>query len=231
MAIDYGIQVLANYSESKDNPKMTKKDIFFNKIDWFDIGISGLIGGITGGYGVAAESGQVLSKLGCFVLNNTKYIKAGEVLLTSAIDITGEGWQDVSFKKFSDRFVTGIMTMAVTDWLSKSNIDGKISINEKHNLPKQTHHFATNKNKIYTPQIEEIVNKYGLDLNGDWNKSVMKHLGRHPNEYHEFILQTLRQIDFEAAGDKQRFLELFNVYIKQVVLDNPELLRKSGWRY
>lgn len=38
-------------------------------------------------------------------------------------------------------------------------------------------------------------------------------------------------IDFEAAGYKQRFLELFNVYIKQVVLDNPELLRKSGWRY
>ncbi len=100
MAIDYGIQVLANYSESKDNPKMTKKDIFFNKIDWFDIGISGLIGGITGGYGVAAKSGQVLSKLGCFVLNNTKYIKAGEVLLTSAIDITEEGWQDVLLKNF-----------------------------------------------------------------------------------------------------------------------------------
>ncbi len=56
-----------------------------------------------------------------------------------------------SFKKFSDRFVTGIMTMAVTDWLSKSNIDGKISINEKHNLPNKPHHFATIRTKIYSP--------------------------------------------------------------------------------
>lgn len=55
--------------------------------------------------------------------------------------------------------------------------------------------------------------------------------GRHPNEYHDFVLQTMYLIDTEAAGDTQKFLNLFDIYIKQVVLDNPELLRKSGWRF
>ena len=35
--------------------------------------------------------------------------------------------------------------------------------------PEQLHHFATNKNKTYTPQFEEIANKYGLDLDDAWN--------------------------------------------------------------
>ncbi len=51
--------------------------------------------------------------------------------------------------------------------------------------PEQLHHFATNKNKTYTPQFEEIANKYGLDLDDAWNKEYMPHQGRHPNEYHE----------------------------------------------
>ena len=120
MAIDYGIQVFSNYIESKSNPDMTPRDIWFNKIDWFDIGISGIIGGITGGYGIAAESGQTISKFGIFLLRHTKLVKAGEIFLTSAVDITGEGVQDVTFKQFSQRFVTGIVTMEVTDLLTKA---------------------------------------------------------------------------------------------------------------
>lgn len=34
------------------------------------------------------------------------------------------------------------------------------------------HHYATNKNKTYTPQFEEIANEYELDLNGDWNQDI-----------------------------------------------------------
>ncbi len=229
MATDYGIQVFSNYIESKSNPDMTPRDIWFNKIDWFDIGISGIIGGITGGYGIAAESGQTISKFGIFLLRHTKLVKAGEIFLTSAVDITGEGVQDVTFKQFSQRFVTGIVTMEVTDQLSKTlTRDNMVKENV---LPEQVHHFATNKNKFYTPQMQEIANKYGLDLDGDWNKALMRHLGRHPNEYHDFILQTMYLIDSEAAGDTQKFLALYDLYIKQVVLNNPELLRKSGWRF
>lgn len=60
---------------------------------------------------------------------------------------------------------------------------------------------------------------------------IQRHLGRHPNEYHNFILQTMYQIDYEAAGDTSKFLELFDLYIKQTIINNPELLRKSGWRF
>ena len=40
--------------------------------------------------------------------------------MTSAVDITGDGWQKVSFDKIAQRFVTGIITMEVTDVLIKS---------------------------------------------------------------------------------------------------------------
>ncbi|HOF00942.1 MAG TPA: AHH domain-containing protein [Spirochaetota bacterium] len=34
----------------------------------------------------------------------------------------------------------------------------------------QTHHFLTNKSSTFTKQFEGIVKKYGLDLDGAWNK-------------------------------------------------------------
>ena len=54
-------------------------------------------------------------------------------------------------------------------------------------MPKQVYHYATNKNKRFTPIFKQIASKYGLSLNGDWNKELLPHLGRHPNEYHEFV--------------------------------------------
>ena len=44
--------------------------------------------------------------------------------------------------------------------------------------PNQVHHFATNKSKKYTSQFESITKKYGLELDGDWNKQSMPHQGR-----------------------------------------------------
>lgn len=118
----------------------------------------------------------------------------------------------------------------MTDQITKQ-VSNNLSVDENTEIPKQKHHFATNKNKAYTPQMLEIAQKYGLDLDGDWNKEVMEHLGRHPNEYHDFVLEMMRQIDYEAAGDQQRFLELFDTYVKQVIIRNPGLLRKPGWRF
>ncbi len=39
--------------------------------------------------------------------------------------------------------------------------------------PIQIHHFASNKNKKYTSQFKKIASKYGLDLDGDWNKQAV----------------------------------------------------------
>jgi RHS repeat-associated protein len=95
-----------------------------------------------------------------------------------------------------------------------------------------SHHFATNKNQTYTPQMEEITEKYGLDLDSDWNIediSKLYHRGRHPNKYHDFVLRNMKKADAEAAGDADKFLELFDKYIVDPVMENPELLQKDGW--
>lgn len=87
----------------------------------------------------------------------------------------------------------------------------------------------TDKSKSYTPQFQEITNKYGLDLKGAWNKEVLPHQGRHPNAYHDFMLDNVRQFDNIANGDKDLFLDLFNG-LKQTVNNNPEMLYKNYWR-
>ncbi|MEW6173811.1 MAG: RHS repeat-associated core domain-containing protein [Bacillota bacterium] len=99
----------------------------------------------------------------------------------------------------------------------------------KSKLPRQVHHYATNKHKVFTPQLERIAKKYGLNLDEEWNKELLPHLGRHPNQYHEFVLEGMRRADREARGDKAKFLKLYKKYVREPIQQNPELLRKSGW--
>ncbi len=74
-------------------------------------------------------------------------------------------------------------------------------------LPLQEHHFITNKSKRWTRQMEQITQKYGLNLDQPWNTEVVPQLGRHPDAYHEWVLQQLYRIDELAKGNRQRFLE------------------------
>nr|WP_251832034.1 AHH domain-containing protein [Campylobacter jejuni] len=73
----------------------------------------------------------------------------------------------------------------------------------------QTHHIATDKIKI-TKFQNKIFN------NGDWNKVKMPHRGRHPNEYHEYILEKMSKIDKIARGDKDKFLKEFEKLKEEV---------------
>ncbi|MBC1804918.1 T7SS effector LXG polymorphic toxin [Listeria booriae] len=105
--------------------------------------------------------------------------------------------------------------------------------NAKANLipkvkPMQMHHYATNKSKTYTPQIEEVTTKYGLKLDDIWNKELLPHQGRHPNAYHDFILDNLKQIDEISQGDPILFKELFEA-VKLEVRNNPDMLYKEYW--
>jgi A nuclease family of the HNH/ENDO VII superfamily with conserved AHH len=106
---------------------------------------------------------------------------------------------------------------------------GQVAKGGASKLPTQIHHFATNKHSVFTKQMSSIAQKYGLDLNGTWNKAAMPHLGRHPNEYHKFVLQGMERASLEAGSNQAKFLQLFDQYVKQPVLQNPNLLRKSGW--
>ncbi len=95
--------------------------------------------------------------------------------------------------------------------------------------PEQLHHFATNKNKTYTPQFEKIANKYGLDLDDARNKEYMHHQGRHPKEYHDYVLDSMTEFDKIAQGDKNVFLKLYD-NMKNNIMENPDILYKDFWR-
>ncbi len=96
-------------------------------------------------------------------------------------------------------------------------------------LPEQMHHFATNKNKKYTPKFNDIVSKYGLNLDDPWNKGMMKHRGKHPYIYHDYILYKMRKCDITAEGDVEIFKKEFEI-VKKKIIDNPYILRKAFWK-
>ncbi|HRI05068.1 MAG TPA: RHS repeat-associated core domain-containing protein [Pyrinomonadaceae bacterium] len=96
-------------------------------------------------------------------------------------------------------------------------------------LPLQTHHFATIRNKTYTPQMADIASEFGLNLKGSWNTQTLPHLGRHTNKYHEFVLDGMSRARVGANGSQAEFLRLFNQNVKQPVIQNPNLLGKKGW--
>ena len=79
----------------------------------------------------------------------------------------------------------------------QSKLDASFSAEDFQyiNKPMQNHHIATNKNKRFTPEMGKITNKYGLKLDESWNKEMLPHLGRHPNAYHEWVLEQMKQID------------------------------------
>ncbi|TCO45210.1 HNH/ENDO VII superfamily nuclease [Kribbella antiqua] len=97
-------------------------------------------------------------------------------------------------------------------------------------LPIQDHHLASDKSRTErTTMFKEITRKYDLELDGDWNKVPIHHRGRHPDEYHAFVLGTMQFIDQEAKGDRRRFLRMYHELVKDTVVENPEMLRKKAW--
>lgn len=41
---------------------------------------------------------------------------------------------------------------------------------------------------------------------GEWNKAMMPHKGRHPNEYHEFVLDQMMTASKEAGNSTELFI-------------------------
>lgn len=77
--------------------------------------------------------------------------------------------------------------------------------------------------------MSDIADKYGLKLDGDWNKELLPHQGRHPDKYHKFVLEGMNKAADKAGSDTNKFLKLFDKYVKEPVRNNPDLLRKAGW--
>jgi len=137
--IDYGIQVATNYMMA-EKMGYSASDIWFNKVDFFDVAVSGIVGGVTGGYGAVAKGAQI-GKFGKFVLDNRKWIAAGEIMATSAIDITGEGWQPVGFDDFAQRTITAGATQMATKYLTDNINWGKS--NKNTSTPESSNNVAS----------------------------------------------------------------------------------------
>lgn len=56
------------------------------------------------------------------------------------------------------------------------------------------------------------------------------HIGRYFCDYCNFGLRGMEDIQKAAKGSQGEFLLLFANYVMQPILDNPELLSKSGWK-
>jgi len=108
--------------------------------------------------------------------------------------------------------------------------ENEVGTNKTKEKKQQVHHFATNKNGTYTKMFGAIVERYGLKLDEEWNKELLPHQGRHPNAYHEFVLEKLREIDNQTEGDVRQFKLLFEQEVRRVVRDNPDMLYSRYWR-
>jgi hypothetical protein len=153
------------------------------------------------------------------VLNNSKS-SSGNQNNSSSASTNNQG-KTAGLKEKAGNLVKGIV----------EKVKGVLGIGEGTSStakPTQTHHFLTNKSSTYTAQIEKITKKYGLDLDGSWNKAAMQHQGRHPNAYHDYMLNEIKRIDSIAKGDTNIFLKLFES-VKNEVLKNPDMLTKSFW--
>lgn len=75
-------------------------------------------------------------------------------------------------------------------------------------------YIASNKNKKYTPMFEQIANKFGLNLNDNWNiiyNTMSDYHGRRANKYHQFVLSQMR-IFADEAIDQKDFLRMFDEF-------------------
>ena len=113
----------------------------------------------------------------------------------------------------------------------QSSLPGELSTVHKleDDKPIQRHHYLSDKHKIFTPQYEEIIEKYGLSLADDWNIELLPHQGRHTNYYHEYILERIYEIDDIAQGDRTIFLQLFEG-VKNYIRSNHDMMYKEYWR-
>ena len=78
--------------------------------------------------------------------------------------------------------------------------------------------------------MESIAKRYDLDLNGDWNMESLPHKGRHPNAYHEWVLENMRQISNTPNMNQTEFIRLFQQKVIKPVKANPDMLRRNYWK-
>nr|WP_297928231.1 RHS repeat-associated core domain-containing protein [uncultured Coprobacter sp.] len=130
--VNYTGQVVRNVIEWSMQPKdekMSWKDIFFKKIDFFDVGISAAVGAVTGGFmatTVANSTATIAAKHTLKIASLS--VQLASPVVTNAIDFTPQkGWEIVDN---GNKFLTGIATdyafLGISRWIGKSLPFGKV---------------------------------------------------------------------------------------------------------
>jgi RHS repeat-associated protein len=212
--------------------KQRYRDTLASSADWVNGTRSDLVSGdpyriARGTAGVVVFSSNFVPVGGVFTAGRTLVMRGGAALLERAPQLVNVAREALTVGREALTQVGSRITAAFERWGAGEVTSAATSI--ARSLPSQIHHFATNKSTAYTARVEAIASRYGLSLDEAWNKELLPHLGRHPNQYHEFVLDGMRQAAREAGADRDAFLGLFEQYVKDPVRQNPELLRKSGW--
>lgn len=99
-------------------------------------------------------------------------------------------------------------------------------------LPLERHHLASDKAFASGREAiaREIAEKFGLELGDTWNlpDEGIRHRGRHPNEYHAYVLGTMQYIA-EVASDADEFKRLYREMVEDTVRGSPQMLRRRAW--
>ena len=206
-----------------------------------DVAISAVAGGFTGACVVAFPvtalfSGEIfagvsLTGRAAWALGDGSMSKAEKMVYVFDMN---QMTVDFSIGALTGMLVPGaaarkVIRDAERNRIKNADFEAARNLSQKNRAkPNQMHHYATNKSKTYTHQMEKIAKKYGLDLDGAWNKDLLPHQGRHPNEYHEYVLNSMKQFDEIAQGDREIFLQLFEK-MKEYIKANPDMLYKAYW--
>jgi hypothetical protein len=208
-------------------------------------GMTGILGGAAVGLASGTASGGLLG-VGNTIMDGGSPLDAMEAGINGAFFGGLEGMITGGFLGGVEAGLTGrnvwtgaekmvpvtpldrVEPVGIQDIQNSSKVEPQYSKNKQK--PIQEHHFVTNKNMRFTPEMEKTLRKYELDLKGSWNREKLPHVGRHPNEYHQWVLDNINSIDNTPQMNQREFLIQFDIRVKQPIRNNPEMLYKNYWK-
>lgn len=142
---EYGAQIINNINVSNQMKQMgldglRTGQILFGSIDWFDVGVAGLSGGISAAFPVAAP-----------------YLRYGTPILTNAIDIYGDGNVDIVGRKEINEYGNEYVPKSWGMYLADTGLEiGSIALTDVANAAIKSDGF---KNKRGNYEFKDIPKK------------------------------------------------------------------------
>lgn len=220
----------------------------FGNINWTNVGCSTSFGVLSSGVStfvggsVSSVTGNWFSGISNVTLKRTLEGTFGGAITGAAMgSISGTNAADGSFwENVANGAGMGALTGGLGGFargrIEQAKINRAKAINGLNpnmaikSKPIQSHHYVSMLNQKFRAEFQKFEEKYGFNFQKEsWNIEELPHQGRHPDEYHFWVLDQLKTIDKLANGNRQMFINNFEIYIKQHVRNNPEMLYKNFW--